>query len=187
MLRHPSLIPLSQQHHNGLALCVLTRRSLGADSSAGNIAKLARRVIDRYEIELVNHFEIEEQALFPASADAPLVAQLIAEHRAIEALVEQLRAAPSAAILEQFSALLSAHIRREERELFEQVQRALPAGQLEILGAEIDRRVVRVCLSVLLCLTIGGRIAADIRRGTGAPGVPLAMFDRAACHAAGKV
>ena len=44
MLRDPSLIPLSHQHHNGLALCVLTRRSLAADSSPGNIAKLARRV-----------------------------------------------------------------------------------------------------------------------------------------------
>ena len=58
MLRHPSLIPLSHQHHNGLALCVLTRRSLAAESSPATIAKLAKRVIDRYELELVNHFEI---------------------------------------------------------------------------------------------------------------------------------
>jgi len=33
MLRDPSLIPLSHQHHNGLALCVLVRRSLAADGS----------------------------------------------------------------------------------------------------------------------------------------------------------
>ena len=33
------------------------------------IAKLARRVIDRYELELVNHFEIEEQVLFPAAQE----------------------------------------------------------------------------------------------------------------------
>ena len=68
MLRDPSLIPLSHQHHNGLALCVMTRRSLAADSSAENIAKLARRAIDRYEVELVNHFEMEEQVLFPVCA-----------------------------------------------------------------------------------------------------------------------
>ena len=55
MRRDPSLIPLSHQHHNGLALCVLTRRSLGADSSPENLATLARRVIDRYELELTNH------------------------------------------------------------------------------------------------------------------------------------
>jgi hemerythrin-like domain-containing protein len=146
MLRHPSLIPLSMQHHNGLALCVLTRRSLAADSSPETIAKLARRVIDRYELELVNHFEIEEQTLFPACGAGPLIGELIADHRAIEALVAQLRMAPSDALLEQFCALLSTHIRREESELFEQIQRALPPDLLERLGSEIDRRAVRICL-----------------------------------------
>ena len=46
MLRDPSLIPLSQQHHNGLALCVLTRRALVEDSSPENVAKQTRRVYD---------------------------------------------------------------------------------------------------------------------------------------------
>jgi len=146
MLRDPSLIPLSQQHHNGLALCVLTRRALAQDSSAENIAKQARRAIDRYEIELVNHFEIEEQVLFPACGPLPMVAELIADHRALEALIGQLRTAPTAALLEQFCELLSKHIRREENELFEQAQRVLPRDLLDQLGGEIDRRAVRVCL-----------------------------------------
>jgi hemerythrin-like domain-containing protein len=146
MLRDPSLIPLSHQHHNGLALCVMTRRSLAADSSPGNIAKLARRVIDRYELELVNHFEIEEQVLFPACGPMPIIEQLLAEHRALGAFVAQLRAAPSADLLEQFCALLSAHIRREESELFEQIQRSLPRDVLDRAGSEIDRRAVRICL-----------------------------------------
>ena len=146
MLRDSSLIPLSQQHHNGLALCVLTRRALAQDSSAENIAKQARRAIDRYEIELVNHFEIEEQVLFPACGPLPMVAELIADHRVLEALIGQLRTAPTAALLEQFCELLSKHIRREENELFEQAQRVLPRDLLDQLGGEIDRRAVRVCL-----------------------------------------
>ena len=146
MLRDPSLIPLSQQHHNGLALCVLTRRALAQDSSPENIAKQARRAIDRYEIELVNHFEIEEQVLFPACGPLPIIAELIADHRAMETLIDQLRAAPTAALLEQFCELLSKHIRREETELFEQAQRVLPRDLLDRLGGEIDRRAIRVCL-----------------------------------------
>ena len=146
MLRDPSLVPLSHQHHNGLALCVLTRRSLAADPSPENVARLAARVIDRYEIELVNHFEIEEQVLFPLCAALPLVGELIAEHRALEEFVAGLRVAPSAELLERFCALLSAHIRREESELFEQIQRTAPRDALERAGAEIDRRAVRVCL-----------------------------------------
>jgi hemerythrin-like domain-containing protein len=146
MLRDPSLIPLSHQHHNGLALCVMVRRSLAADGSRENIAKQAKRAIDRYELELVNHFEIEEQVLFPACGPMPLIDELLADHRAIEAFVAQLREAPSAELLERFCALLSAHIRREESELFEQAQRSLPREVLDRVGEEIDRRAVRVCL-----------------------------------------
>jgi hemerythrin-like domain-containing protein len=146
MVRDASLIPLSHQHHNGLALCVMTRRSLAADTSARNLAKLARRVVERYELELVNHFEIEEQVLFPACAAMPLVAQLIAEHRALEALVARLRTECSPALLEEFCEALSSHIRREEKELFEEIQRTLPRETLDAAGAEIDRRVIRICL-----------------------------------------
>jgi hemerythrin-like domain-containing protein len=146
MLRDPSLIPLSHQHHNGLALGVMTRRSLAADSSAENVAKLAQRVIDRYEIELVNHFEIEEQVLFPACGAMPIIGELVAQHRAMEVLVGQIRTAPSAALLEEFCGLLAGHIRREENELFEQIQLTLPRDVLDRAGLEIDRRAIRVCL-----------------------------------------
>jgi len=146
MLRDPALIPLSHQHHNALAMCVLFKRSLESDSSPENLAKLARRAIDRYELELANHFEIEEQVLFPACPPLPIISELLAEHRAIEALIAQLRTAPSAELLDRLCALLTAHIRREESELFEHVQRALPREVLDRLGAEIDRRAVRICL-----------------------------------------
>jgi hemerythrin-like domain-containing protein len=146
MLRDPSLIPLSQQHHNGLALGVLVRRSLSADSSPANIAKAARRVIDRYELELTNHFEIEEQVLFPACGSMAIIDELLADHRALEGLVAELRTDPSAALLLQFCEVLTKHIRREETELFEQIQRTLPREVLDRAGAEIDRRAVRICL-----------------------------------------
>jgi iron-sulfur cluster repair protein YtfE (RIC family) len=146
MQRDRSLIPLSHQHHNGLVLCVLTRRSLAQDRSPANISLLARRVIDRYELELVNHFEIEEQLVFPLCGPTPFVESLVAEHRAIEALIPPLRTVPSVDLLEQFCQLLSSHIRREESELFEQIQRTLPGDVLDRIGEEIDRRVVRVCL-----------------------------------------
>ena len=144
MLRDPCLIPLSHQHHNALALCVLTRRSLAADPSPGNVAKLTRRAIGRYELELANHFEIEEQVLFPACGAMPLIAVLVAEHRKIEGLLAQLRTAPTEDLLEEFCALLSRHIRREENELFEVIQRTLPREVLDRAGSEIERRAVRV-------------------------------------------
>lgn len=150
MLRDPSLVPLSHQHHNGLALCVLTERSLGEDSSPENIARLAKRAVDRYEIELTNHFELEEQILFPEIerrlGEYPLVRELIAEHRKLEALIEKLRARPAEETLRELASLLRSHIRREENELFEDVQRRLPREVLDALGKQMEAKVVRICL-----------------------------------------
>jgi|SRR5688572_10873577 len=146
MLRDPSLIPLSRQHQHGLALCVLSRRSLSEDPSTENVAKVAQGVINHYEVELVNHFEIEEQVLFPSCGPMPIVEELRGEHRAMERMIEQLRAAPSAERLEEFFTTLTGHIRREEREFFEEIQRELPREVLDKAGEEIERRVVRVCL-----------------------------------------
>ena len=150
MLRDPALIPLSQQHHNGLALCVLTERALQADRSQASIRDLAGKAINRYEIELTNHFAIEEQLLFPLIerelGEMPILAELIADHRALERIIGEMRTVPSAELLERFCNLLRRHIRREENELFQDAQHRLPAELLAAAGKEIDAQAIRVCL-----------------------------------------
>jgi iron-sulfur cluster repair protein YtfE (RIC family) len=149
MRRDPSLVPLSHQHHNALALCVLTDRSLAADASTENLGRLSRRIADRFEIELSNHFALEEEVLFPPLRDAGLegeVAELMADHDLIESLVNTLRHGATARGLQEFTTLLRRHVRREENEVFEEAQKRLPRELLDSLGAELDARVVRVCL-----------------------------------------
>jgi hemerythrin-like domain-containing protein len=150
MQRDRSLVPLSHQHHNVLALCVLTERSLLKHSSPGNVAKLARRIIDLYDIEIVNHFQIEEQILFPElvkrTGDGRMVAVLCSEHRAIESMIGDLRADPSENLIGQFIALMRPHIRQEEDKLFQEVQKVVPRDALDALGREIEAKAVRVCL-----------------------------------------
>ena len=163
MLRHRSLIPLSHQHQHGLALCVRIERGLRdearsetdapADGST-KIRELAGRLADMYDIELRNHFEVEEKILFPAVVEKlgamPLVDELIAEHRKIEKQIEATSCASGSADqrdrLLEFAAMLSAHIRREERELFEDIQKRLPPEVMEALARAIDNAVVKVCL-----------------------------------------
>ncbi len=139
MLRHPSLIPLSHQHQHALALCVLIERS------PEKTAELARKVADLFELELRNHFDVEERILFPAIRQnlgpTPLVEELVAEHRLLEDL-----AARVPATLAEFGAALSRHIRREERELFEDIQKRLSPETLETLKRAIEAEVVHVCL-----------------------------------------
>lgn len=151
MLRHKSLHPLSHQHHNGLALGVMVRRALEADPSPASVARQSRRALDRFDVELVNHFAIEEQFLFPAIEGElgphALVRALIGEHRELERLAARLRAQPEdEPTLLAFLELLRRHIRTEENDLFEEIQRRLAAATLERLGAEFEARAVRVCL-----------------------------------------
>ena len=150
MLRDRALVPLSQQHHNGLALCVLTDRALEGEAAPETVARLAVRAVDRYDLEISNHFAVEEEIVFPAIEQElgalPVVAELVAEHRQLEKIVDHLRGAPDADTLRQFSALLRKHIRREENELFEAIQQRVPRKVLDALGAEIDAKAVRIPL-----------------------------------------
>jgi hemerythrin-like domain-containing protein len=147
MLRDRSLHPLSHQHQHGLALCVLVDRGLRKNSSPDNVATLAKRITDSFEIELRNHFELEERLLFPAIrehlGETPTVDDLLADHRKLERLAGRLR---TIADLRAFTSLLRAHIRREERELFEDIQNRLPREVLDRLGRAFEEQAVRVCL-----------------------------------------
>lgn len=150
MRRHTSLHPLSHQHHNSLALCVLIERALAADASSSTIARLAAKCADRFDLELVNHFQLEERDLFPAITTelgaSPLIDTLIAEHRAMEAQIASLRRQPTLALLEEFAMLLRTHIRREENQLFESVQDRLAPDTMRRLGEAFEAQAVRVCL-----------------------------------------
>jgi hemerythrin-like domain-containing protein len=148
MLRDRALVPLSQQHHNGLALCVLTDRSLQADDSPDNAARLAARALDRYDLEIANHFAVEEEVVFPLIqrelGEYPVIDELIAEHRHVERVVDQLRLAPEAATLRELTSVLRSHIRREESDLFEVIQQRLSRKVLDAMGAEVDTKAVRI-------------------------------------------
>ncbi|WP_394766704.1 hemerythrin domain-containing protein [uncultured Paludibaculum sp.] len=150
MRRHKSLHPLSHQHHNGLALCVLVERALASDASEPVVRRLAAKCAGRFDLELVNHFQLEEQVLFPAvTAELgpyPLVDALIAEHRAMEQQIAVLRHEPTVNRLQEFATLLRAHIRREENELFPSIQDRLSPATMQHLGDTFEARAVRVCL-----------------------------------------
>jgi hemerythrin-like domain-containing protein len=64
----------------------------------------------------------------------------------LEGMVEKMRVTPTAALLTEFSSLLRRHIRREENELFQDIQARLPHDLLTAVGKEIDAQAVRVCL-----------------------------------------
>ena len=142
MLRDPSLIPLSHQHQHALALCVRIERGL-RDGNADPKA-LQEDLDSLFRSEIEYHFRAEEQVLFPGLWKVESLQALIDELRVEHVSLRRYGARAAAreltsADLQVFAASLSAHVRKEERQLFEEAQTALPHEELVRLGREVDR------------------------------------------------
>ena len=142
MLRDKSLISLSRQHQHALALCVRIDRGLQSDRL--DLIAWQTEIQAIFEQEIGNHFSAEEEVLFPAAGRFPelsaTVEELRAEHQALRDLF---RRAGSRELektdLTAFGETLAKHIRKEERVLFEGMQKAMSAEELARLGRELDR------------------------------------------------
>lgn len=146
MYRHPALVPLSRQHFDALALCVLVERSLAQDRSEANIGRLAAKIGTAQDLELANHFQLEEELIFPKLPNE-LAKELISEHRVLEALVRSLRANPSSNLLEQFVSGLRSHARKEENQYFQDFQAQISEQELATLLTQLESRALRACLT----------------------------------------
>lgn len=135
MKRHAALADLSREHHGALSLALKVRKAALAGDPAARAAAGAE-ALARFAAELEPHFLQEEQWLLPrlvAAGETALADRTLAEHCALRAAVKDLQGAGAAA-LQRFAELLAAHVRFEERELFERVQ-ALPGPICRPSGA----------------------------------------------------
>ena len=126
MKRHPDLLQLSREHYGALKLARDARRT-AASGDAREVAALAQRVVQVFPVELDPHFCVEEQGILLLLAQAgqhALVARTLADHAELRRLVQVL-ATPDADSLLHFADLLGAHVRFEEREVFEAAQASL--------------------------------------------------------------
>jgi mannose-6-phosphate isomerase-like protein (cupin superfamily) len=123
--RHPALVPLSHDHHHAL---VHARRLQEEGMPA------AHEFLRFFAGETTRHFREEEELVFPLLyADEPESLRVVLlQHQQLRALVRRLRDGEDVA--GQVGALLEAHIRLEERDLFELIQRVVPEEQLAAIG-----------------------------------------------------
>ncbi len=148
MKRHESLVPLSRDHHFGLIMAqqlILGRATNPRADWPTERAQQVPRLLAFFESDLRAHFDIEEAHVFPAAgrdlADGGRQVQaLLADHDAMRAMIRGFEADPVSELDERlpaFGHVLKAHIHREERQLFEQMQAACAPAELETLGARV--------------------------------------------------
>jgi iron-sulfur cluster repair protein YtfE (RIC family) len=147
-MRHPTLIPLSHDHHHGLALALRCRKqALGQMKPTGpsGLRERAEECKQFFSNHLLAHFRAEEEALFPALRESvaesvTLIEDLLKEHKEFGQRIAQVEAGKNLSkALFEFGDLLERHIRKEERELFPLYERHIEAARAEEIGSEIKR------------------------------------------------
>ncbi len=125
--RDELLAPLSREHHHGLLLCWKIRTGFRKDIPVDRIQAYAEWF---YKNHLISHFEIEEKYVFSVLGNEnELVKRALKEHRQLRRLFEAVREEEnSLGLIEE---KLEAHIRFEERVLFNEIQAVASPEELE--------------------------------------------------------
>ncbi|MFZ0318394.1 MAG: hemerythrin domain-containing protein [Candidatus Sulfotelmatobacter sp.] len=141
MLRNENLIPLSHQHQRALALCVRIDRAQPIPAS--DLLAWQVEIEREFDQEIKFHFAAEEAVIFPEARQfaelIPLVDELISEHDLLrESFAQASTRCMSAEMLLIFAQRLSAHIRKEERVLFEDMQQLMNSVELADIGVRLE-------------------------------------------------
>lgn len=135
MQRDPNLVPRSHDHQSALVLAKRARELATAKDPERRA--LWAEIQTRFADELEPHFQLEERGLVPAlrvAGQDALVEQTLSEHAELRALI--VSEAPDAPA--RFGDALNAHIRFEERTLFETAQQALETAQQALEPAVLN-------------------------------------------------
>jgi hemerythrin-like domain-containing protein len=155
MKRHPALVELSSDHHQGL---VQARRLVKAANGEGEgegertQEEVARAFLDFWAEHTRGHFREEEEVLLPAFArygdpSVEPVVRVLVEHIQIRQLVDDLRrqmesGRAEAETMRAIGDMLREHIRHEENVLFPLIEQAMPEEALVELPARFAAFVV---------------------------------------------
>jgi hemerythrin-like domain-containing protein len=142
--RRTELKGLSEEHHNALVVALRCRRTAEGllDSTPEDVWP---GVLEFFALQIDPHFDIEERLLMPALVELgeqAMAERMADEHERLRGFVAMTRI--TRRDLAAFASLLDAHIRFEEREVFEQTQDRLPQAVLDDI-ARASERTPRIC------------------------------------------
>lgn len=146
--RHPALVPVARDHHDGLLLAIRLQQGERAELKlwSHDPGLQTEFVVAFFDQHLTRHFAVEEEQVFPLGrhlADAAAVIErLIGQHRQIASIVEDLRTDPAGdrrTTLQELGRLLEEHIRLEDRTLFPMLEAKLPDDVLRSAQAAVER------------------------------------------------
>lgn len=125
--RHKALQPLSRQHHFGLLFSWKLRKGFNKNIEIERLQEYAKWF---FKNEIEPHFKDEEAFLFPIlEKDNELIERALKEHRRLKRLFHDTKNPVKS--LHHLEEELDAHIRFEERILFNEIQKVATEAQLK--------------------------------------------------------
>jgi iron-sulfur cluster repair protein YtfE (RIC family) len=130
--RHQAIVSFSKDHHFGLLLVWKIRQGL---EKAVNAERISKYVVYFFKEDLEKHFREEEQLLFRKLPESDTLRKRAeADHQSIYNLVKAIdKNKNDTILLSQLANELENHIRFEERELFNHLQKKITPADLELI------------------------------------------------------
>ena len=135
--RHPALQPFSRDHLIGLFHAQRLIK-LNNESEHQTVSETINAFADAWQREISVHFADEDRLLAPLPISAKSRERLHNEHVDLTSAIEHLLQNQLSIFANEVGALLDAHIRWEEHELFPEIESTLPDNALADLGKETE-------------------------------------------------
>lgn len=112
-------------------------------------------IVREFQGEIRFHFAAEEREVFPRVARFPelreLVQELLADHAALRRLVILAEQRGMDALgVAVFADKLSSHIRKEERQLFQEMQERMSPEEMQVMGEALERALAEAVTACAL-------------------------------------
>ncbi len=127
--RHPSLQEFSRDHHQALLLCWKIKVGLAKGVSVERIKAYTNWF---YANHILEHFKMEEAYMFPVlDKNHPLIIQVLKEHKQLLELFNNTSDIEKS--LNELHVQLKNHVRFEEQQLFNEIQKVATPEQLALI------------------------------------------------------
>ena len=163
--RHSALVPLSKEHFSHLIFAKRLREgkpdnieSNWPDNS--DEKNLVSQTKDYFTIDMLNHFELEEKVVFPVyelyvndnSPERDLLDYILNHHQIVKekiSSIDEIHGKELINKLREIGTDIEEHIRKEERELYEDIQNRIPTDELMEIGRILQEKSVLKCSNFL--------------------------------------